>query len=447
MAAPIDLMPPVLGRYRLDAVLGRGAMGTVYRALDPAIGRPVAVKVMRTDHIDTEQRAEFLARFAQEVRAAAGCPHPAIVTVHDVGGVLEDTTSLPFIVMELVEGGTLAQRLADPAARAAMSPQAVLLPVLDALATVHRAGIVHRDVKPGNILHAANGQPKLTDFGIARLGQARDRSGLTQTGTMIGTLTYMAPEQARGETADHRADLFSVACILHEMLTGSTPFGRDGIGPTMMALLGPEPAPIEAVARPYRGLLARALAKRAEDRFASAADFAATLSAVSAGTAPDLTMLAAHPPSSRNPAPFDCQFLSDVSAALVTHLGPITQTLVRREAARAESREDLLQGLATHLDPTLRGAFLRDATHGKAAQRESGTAFPHGDAWPHPDALDAARSLLRHEVGPIADLVVRRAVTAAANGAQLADALARELRLDAATSQRLRDVLLAPPRR
>ena len=169
--------------------MGRGAMGSVYRAFDPVLGRQVAVKLMRTDHIEPELRAEFLGRFTQEVRAAAGCMHPAIVVVHDVGGDLVSgaTVQPPFIVMELVEGGSLADRLLNPAGRAELSPQTVLLPVLDALGMVHRLEIVHRDVKPANIMLTPAGQPKLTDFGISRLTHGIGEVGLTQTGMMIGT--------------------------------------------------------------------------------------------------------------------------------------------------------------------------------------------------------------------------------------------------------------------
>jgi eukaryotic-like serine/threonine-protein kinase len=426
--------PAVLGRYRLDAVLGRGAMGTVHRGFDPAIGRPVAIKVMRTDHIEPAERAELLQRFVQEVRAAAGCTHPAIVAVHDVGGDLDGVgTAPPFIVMELVAGGSLAEHLA---ARAPIAPLDVLLPVLDALATVHRAGIVHRDVKPANILLGTDGRAKLTDFGIARLGRATERAGLTQTGMMIGTPAYMAPEQARGEIADHRADLFAVGCILHEMLTGRTPFGRDAIGPTLLALLGAEPAALEGVAPQYRDVLARALAKQPGDRFASAADFATALARVSdARSAPDVTLQAA--PLRAEAEPFDRGYLTGVGAALVTHLGPISGTLVRRAAAETRTRDALLQRLAAHLDPAQRAAFLRDATHA----HDAGTAPLAADAWPRADALAAARNLLRHEVGPIADLAVRRAAAATTSASRFADLLATQLHLDAASSARLHDAV------
>jgi eukaryotic-like serine/threonine-protein kinase len=226
------LLPAALGRYRPCSVLGAGAMGVVYRAYDPLIERSVAIKVMRAEAIQPEMRAELLQRFLQEARAAAGCNHPALVAVHDFGGDPQDPSgqSPLFIVMELVEGCSLAALLRDPLLRAELSPGAVLLPVLDALSMVHNLGIVHRDIKPGNIMVMSSGHPKLTDFGIARLNQGAQSAALTQAGMLIGTPSYMAPEQARGDQTDLRADLFSIGCILYEILILSVNSGGMGEG-------------------------------------------------------------------------------------------------------------------------------------------------------------------------------------------------------------------------
>jgi serine/threonine protein kinase len=438
--------PRTLGRYRLDAVIGQGAMGTVWRGFDPVIVRAVAIKVMQTDQLDPGQHGEYLSRFAREVKVAAGCAHPAIVTVHDVGGDLDGVAAQPpFIVMELVEGGSLARHLASPDALRATSPETMLLPILDALAAVHQAGTVHRDIKPANILLTRDHRPKLTDFGIAGLRQHPGGQGLTRTGTMIGTPAYMAPEQARGAFADHRADLFSVGCILHEMLTGATPFGRDGIGPTVLALLGPEPAPLDAVratAPRYADILARALAKRPDQRFSSASEFTDALMAVAD---PSVTRHIARPPappiaaaaSIGAGAPADAAFLQAVSADLVSHLGPITETLVRRAAQQAESRDALLQILATHLSPELRTAFLQAASLSATSHvgTRSDVALSAGVS---AQAQQAVAVLLRETIGPIADIVVRRAATKAADPAGFVDHLTTQLKLGAPMRDRLR---------
>ena len=453
--------PATLGRYRLDAVMGRGAMGSVYRAFDPVLGRQVAVKLMRTNHIEPELRAEFLRRFAQEVRAAAGCMHPAIVVVHDVGGDLVSgaTVQPPFIVMELVEGGSLADRLLNPAGRAELSPQTVLLPILDALGMVHRLEIVHRDVKPANIMLTPAGQPKLTDFGISRLTHGIGEVGLTQTGTMIGTPAYMAPEQARSEAAGFGADLFSVGCILHEMLLGRPPFQRASLGETILALLGPDPVPLEPIDRlapQYTGVLARALAKTPSARFASATEFAATLAAVpNGGLAPDLTILA---PAAIAPADgpgsadhFDPEWLDTLGRELAGHLGPIAGTLVRRSAAQASDRSALVRMLATHLDDLeLRSTFLRRAGPVASCGPVRGgapwpAAVPLGAAsdrtWTSAKILNAAQTVLVREVGPIAKVVVQRAAASAFDPTQFVEQVVAELGLDDKTRCRLNDAV------
>jgi hypothetical protein len=371
--------------------------------------------------------------------------------------------------MELVEGTSLAERVRDPARRTALSPKAVLLPILDALGMVHRLGVVHRDVKPGNILLAANGQPKLTDFGIARLNRAVDQIGLTQTGTMIGTPSYMAPEQARGEETDHRADLFSVGCILYEMLTGKAPFSGNNLSETILLLLGPEPArwdPIARVAPQYMNLLVRAVAKPVEERFASATEFAAALRAVDEAPAQqnpaalwDMTVVGPAddvPGSGPRPlARFDPEFLTALGSELATYLGPIASTLVRRAAEQADDPEALCRTLAGHLDkPEQRGTFLRRHV---GTARQSGTMIaPPGltataaspaDAAIGSEALVAAQLALAEQIGPIAALIVRRAAAGATGLAHFIDRVAAQVPIDSRVRQRLQEVMQASRRR
>ncbi len=208
--------PGAIGRYQILDVVGSGAMGTVYKAHDPAIGRDVAIKVVRIDADSAQERAAAIDRFRLEVQAAGRCSHPAIVGVYD----FLDQSGDPAIVMELVDGTSLYRTLRDPERRAAYPLPGVLLQVLEGLGYAHGQGIIHRDIKPANILVTPSGQAKIADFGVARLAGAN----ATMAGAMLGTPSYMAPEQLIDDRVDHRADLFSVGAILYEMLAGKSPF-------------------------------------------------------------------------------------------------------------------------------------------------------------------------------------------------------------------------------
>jgi eukaryotic-like serine/threonine-protein kinase len=263
-------LPTAIGRYRPAGILGRGAMGTVYTARDPAIDRMVAIKVVRTEALDAETRAEFMGRFRLEVQAAARCAHPAIVAVYD----FVDAGN-PAIVMELVEGSSLDRILKGPRRR--MEVVAILLQVLGGLGYAHGKGITHRDIKPANIIVTPSGQAKIADFGIARLNGV----SLTQAGAMLGTPSYMAPEQVTGDLVDQRADLFAVGAILYEAFAGRPPFAGETVADTLARLSGPAPAemaPIEA-ARAARlvPVLRRALAKEPARRFQSVQEFLTAL--------------------------------------------------------------------------------------------------------------------------------------------------------------------------
>ncbi len=206
------------GRYRLDEVIGRGGMSTVYRGTDLALDRVVAVKVA-LDPL-AEENPVYVARFKREARAAAAINHPGVVTVYDAGA--DGPTR--YIVMEYVEGKSLSdllreQRPLEPARAASIAEQ-----IADTLVAAHAAGIVHRDIKPGNIMVGPDDRVKVLDFGIARTA---DAVTLTQTASVLGTAPYMSPEQAMGNPADARSDIYSLGCVLYEMLTGQPPFMAD----------------------------------------------------------------------------------------------------------------------------------------------------------------------------------------------------------------------------
>ncbi|MEU0223262.1 Stk1 family PASTA domain-containing Ser/Thr kinase [Streptomyces sp. NPDC006284] len=211
------------GRYELGPVLGRGGMAEVYHAHDTRLGRQVAVKTLRAD---LARDPSFQARFRREAQSAASLNHPAIVAVYDTGEDYIDNVSIPYIVMEYVDGSTLRELLHSGRKLLPERTLEMTIGILQALEYSHRAGIVHRDIKPANVMLTRNGQVKVMDFGIAR---AMGDSGMTmtQTAAVIGTAQYLSPEQAKGEQVDARSDLYSTGCLLYELLTVRPPFVGD----------------------------------------------------------------------------------------------------------------------------------------------------------------------------------------------------------------------------
>src|SRR5215211_3454360 len=269
------------GRYELGALLGRGGMAEVRSAVDNRLGRAVAVKQLRADlAIDPT----FQARFRREAQSAAGLNHPTIVAVYDTGEEPDPTSgiSIPYIVMELVEGTTLRD------VRKILPERALELTagVLDALAYSHKAGIIHRDIKPANVMLTPTGGVKVMDFGIAR-AVADTSATMTQTAAVIGTAQYLSPEQARGETVDARSDLYSAGCLMYELLVGRPPFTGDS--PVSVAYQHVREAPvppsqIDPVITPdIDAITLKALAKDPADRYQTARDMKSDITRVLAG--------------------------------------------------------------------------------------------------------------------------------------------------------------------
>ncbi len=269
-------------RYELGEVIGRGGMGTVYRAVDSVLGRPVAVKLLPgplSDHDPTS-----VARFEREARAAAALNHPAVVAVYDTGA---DVTSR-FIVMELIVGRSLEAILRQDGPLAPDRAAAIAARVADALAAAHAAGIVHRDIKPANVMVASDGTVKVLDFGIAR---AIDGTTLTQNAVVLGTAAYMSPEQASGQPADERSDIYSLGCVLYTMLAGHPPFSGDGVAAILHqhANIAPRPLRDEGnrVPRWLEAIVLQMLEKSPDQRPQSAAEVRDRLTTPIAG--PPLT--------------------------------------------------------------------------------------------------------------------------------------------------------------
>ncbi|MEO8056183.1 MAG: protein kinase, partial [Acidobacteriota bacterium] len=260
----------------MERELGKGAMGVVYLGRDPVIGRRVALKTIRATAEDDSEQREFNERFMREAQAAGTLSHPNIVTIHDVGEEVETQTS--FIAMEYVEGKNLKQLLKDKVAFSWDRVAEISMSVADALDYAHRRGIVHRDVKPANIIIlTSDGTVKITDFGIAKI----EASSLTETGQFLGTPNYMSPEQVTGETVDGRSDLFSLGVVLYELLTKRKPFLGDNLTSISYKIVHEEFPPPEtydaSIPGEFGPILLRALAKDPAARFQSGKDFHAAL--------------------------------------------------------------------------------------------------------------------------------------------------------------------------
>src|SRR5580658_3116279 len=259
------------GRYRLDAVVGRGGMSTVYRAFDTVLERPVAIKLM---HREIASDSDQLERFRREARAVAQLSHPHIVGVIDAG----EDENRPYIVFEYVEGETLKDRIRRVGRLPIPEAVAYAIEIARALGAAHARHIVHRDVKPQNVLIDEEGSAKVTDFGIAR---TLEEEGLTADGRVLGTTDYVSPEQALGQDVTGQSDLYSLGVVLYEMLTGEVPFkGESQVAVAMKHVR--ETIPDVQLRRPeasatLAGVLETATAKRVDERYADDAELIADL--------------------------------------------------------------------------------------------------------------------------------------------------------------------------
>ena len=285
------------GRYRIESPVASGGMATVWRAIDEVLGRPVAVKVL---HDRLARDRDVLARFRREAVAAARLSHPAVVRVFDTG----DEEGLSYIVLELSEGRTLRDVVEREAPLPPARAVAIVRTALHGLAHAHRLGVVHRDVKPGNILLDGNGHVKVTDFGIAKAAFTED---LTTTGNLIGTVRYLAPEQVEGGPIDARADLYSAGIVLYELLTGRAPFEAEtNLAAATMRLTEDPPPPgalRSGIPRALDAAVMRALERDPDRRYQSAEEMSAALERVVPGGATDVPAADVPLPDARPPTP------------------------------------------------------------------------------------------------------------------------------------------------
>ena len=430
--------PERLGKYEIRGALGKGAMGVVYRGFDPHIERQVAIKTIRKDMVDPDLAVQYMARFKNEARAAGRLHHPNIVGVYEYG----EDADVTFIAMEYVDGVGLRDYLhAQPKFEFAQL-NALIVQVLDALDFAHAKGVVHRDIKPSNLIVTKQGQLKVADFGVARI----DTSNLTTAGMVIGTPSYMSPEQCRGLEADPRSDLWSVGVVLYELLTSEKPF-RGTVETIAYKICHEDPPPPSKLCA-YRlpsdvdRLLATALAKAPADRFQSARAFQDGLRAVSQMSVEvdnglGTTMVNIGTMMLEKPAPaWDDETLRTAEHELARALGPMARVIVRRAAQQASDRAELCSMLSdTISDPDSRKRFVaafnrtgsgvrassvsgsRPGTAGSGQSRTaavstpgmSGTGGTASRTSLEPGYINQVTARLAVYLGPIAQIVTRDA--------------------------------------
>ena len=465
MATPPSMNGPTqLGKYAISEVLGKGAMGVVYKGFDPHIRRTVALKTIRKELIEDGEAATLLARFRNEAQAAGRLSHPGIVAVYEWG----EAGELAFLAMEYVEGNSLREYFNRGTHFGGPDVVSVMAQLLDALHYAHEQGVWHRDIKPANIIIMKNGKLKVADFGIARI----DTSNLTQTGAVMGTPGYMAPEQYTGLPVDWRADVFSAGVVMYQLLTGSHPF----IGnPEMIAykICHEQPAlPSEAASgrctSEFDAVTMKALAKKPEERYQNAHAFReALLEACSAPLSPTLSEQTiinelirpsgqrerSQPPPSSNLSPlshptpsqppgwfpdpaqpavktipppgWEPAVLKQIEQQLIRIVGPVARVMVRRGATQTTDIDILYRLLAENLaNPAEHSAFLagRQRLQGVPRSQPGATTVlaPKAQAPATgltvqltPDAIEEATRRLSNYLGPIAKVAAKRAATQA----------------------------------
>lgn len=433
--------PKRIGKYLVDGILGEGAMGVVYAGHDPDIDRAVAIKTVHKHLIDTAGGEDWLVRFAREARAAGRVLHPNLVTIFDY---LEQG-DVPYLVMERLVSHTLEDRLAAPEGLDLREVQDIMVQILDGLACIHDAGIVHRDLKPANVMITANGTVKLTDFGIARI-TTMDKTGAG----MVGTPSYMAPEQFSTGQVDARADIYATGVLLYELITGRQPFKGGGIEALLAAGRGQTArAPSEitpGITPALDAVVLRAMSAEIDARFASAQDMAKAFSAaVETGSTPlDLSAVArpkrAAAPAGTMLSRMSAATLSQVERNLISKIGPMGQVIARRAAASATSPDELLESILQEVTQSddrqqMRTSILR-LLASNVGPRQDGISEPE---------MVRLGDLLRPYLGPITTVLVKRNAATATSVGDLVQALAETLNDPAEKAQFLAAARSADP--
>jgi serine/threonine-protein kinase len=428
-----------IGKYQITEVVGRGAMGIVYKAFDPNIRRTVAIKTIRLDGTEDDTTQALLARFRNEAQAAGRLSHPGIVSVYEYG----EDEGIAYIAMEFIQGNSLREYFARGTRFSESDAVSTMTQLLEALSYAHEQGVWHRDIKPANLIVMRNGKLKIADFGIARI----DSLSLTQTGFVIGTPGYMAPEHYTGGAIDWRADVFSAGVVMYELLTGVKPFAGTVETAAYKVCHDHPPLPSQVrldppVASAYDAIVARAIAKKPRERFESANAFRCALldahAAPVSATLSEETILteaaqpmkieptnpgsATNPPTptpGRSTAPppgWDPALLKQIEGHLARFVGPVAKVMVRRAGRRTLNVEELYAMMCRELDSEeQRNAFM--ATRGtlSGAPRSAPLAAATPRTAPQVEValtaarIEAAQLRLATYIGPIAKILVKKA--------------------------------------
>lgn len=418
-----------VGKYRVDGLVGRGSVGVVYKGYDGQIDRPVAIKSLRLDLLSSvADRTNLLKRFSMEARSAGRCVHPNIVTVFDY--VEQDDT--PYIVMEFVDAGTLENVINSGTMVPLRQIGEIMVQLVSALEHAHSKGIVHRDVKPANILCPTATSIKVTDFGVARF----DAIGLTNPNGIgaIGTPNYMSPEQFLGRPVDGRSDLYAAGVILFEMLTGAKPFVARELTELMRKLLNDRPPRLSTL-RPGHWqhldeVVQRALARNPDDRYQTGGEFIDALNAAIEATGTDkrpsldLTSISlkrktksgkAQSGSSQNAsdhsktmsAKLTSETLGAMEIALAHCIGPIARVVLKKASEEATDPDILLSSLSEQIPVEFEASRFRELAE-RMIRADTGIAGMQLDAMISAADVAAANTALLPLIGPIASVLVKK---------------------------------------
>lgn len=437
-------IPASVGKYRIDSVVGKGAMGVVYLGHDPHIDRVVAIKTLHTHLMDNDQRADWLARFSREAKAAGKCLHGNLVTIFDY--LVQDDQ--PYLVMEYIQSETLADRIARPPLPNLQEFGSVMTQMLAGLDAIHAVGIVHRDVKPANALLLPDGRIKLADFGVARV----EALGATHSG-MIGTPDYMSPEQFMGRQADARADIFAAGVIMFELLTGRKPFESGSLGELTQKVISGQCLNLRDLAPDLPPKLydishyalqadpanripnARAFATALHDALrnldrAVLDDTERTIVAIPGAPAPvemSQTLANLMPKST----------LARIEALLTKQIGPIAKVLVRKVSNATSDTNQLIEQLAAEIGPEQREAFKAAVRNQLQQSHASATGAVAGF---DQALLESLIKQLTPHLGPIAKILVKRTAATCQTRSELTTTLAGHIDDEASRNAFLQSV-------